>query len=220
MRPHALKAIFVCAMATAIGCSATRSVRPVGRGNVNVAASIGGPLFRNLGPPLPVPLPVVSARVGLTDCTDVDFGVMLPVSRTAGLDLGASTLILQGHHGDLALMAGGRLTALSPVLSPLRPTFITEGSLTASWALTPSLLPYLGADLLLELRTGRVHPTTLAGLTYASPLAGFSLAAEVRWLAIATDARRLSVRYVSPWSHGALAAVVAISYTFHVPDAP
>lgn len=186
----------------------------MGAGHLGTAISVGGPLFVNLGPPLPVPVPVVSARYGVTPAVDIDAGMMLPVVSTMGLDVGASRL-WRSERGPLpAVMAGTRVTLLGalPDLAALH--VLLEGHGTASWTLAHRLLGYLGADVLFDTRNQRLHPTALVGASYEVPLGGLSFSAEGRWLAIATPSRDLSVRYVSFAGQGALGVMLAVAYTF------
>ena len=208
--------VFVLLLLLGVGCSATRSVRPVGEGRLGTAMSVGGPLFVNLGPPLPVPIPVVSARYGVTARTDVDVGLLLPIVPTLGLDVGASTLVVQPRRWRPAVMAGGRATWLGVVPGMRHPHVLLEAHGTASWVATTHLLAYTGADVLVDPISARWHPSALVGLSFAVPLGGLSLSAEARWLAITTSSRALSMRYGSLANQGAIGVVIALGYTFDV----
>jgi hypothetical protein len=207
-------AVFVLLLLLTLGCSATRSVRPVGEGRLGTALSVGGPLFVNLGPPLPAPIPVLSARYGISRRTDVDVGILLPVVPTLGLDAGASTLVLPPAGWRPAIMAGGRATLLGALPGLRSPHVLLEAHGTASWVAAHNLLAYTGADVLFDPSSIRLHPTALLGLSFAVPLGGLSLSAEARWLAMATSSRALSVRYGSLGGRGALGVVIALGYTF------
>ena len=62
-------------VALAAGCAARHGARTAGRGNVDIAASVGGPIFHNMGAPIPLPLAHVGAHYGVTDEVDVGGGV-------------------------------------------------------------------------------------------------------------------------------------------------
>jgi len=207
-------AVLVLLLLLCAGCSATRSVRPVGEGRLGTALSVGGPLFVNLGPPLPVPIPVLSARYGVTARTDVDVGILLPLVPTLGLDAGASTLVVPPSGWRPAVMAGARATLLGALPGLRSPHVLLEAHGTASWSPAPRLLAYTGADALFDPGSMRLHPTALVGLSFAAPLGGLSLSAEARWLAMATSSRALSMRYGSLGGQGALGVVIALGYTF------
>lgn len=210
-----LLALLLC-----LSCSATRSVRPVGKGRMSTALSVGGPLFVNLGPPLPVPLPVLSARYGVTNRTDVDVGIILPIVPTLALDAGAATLVLTPTRLRPAIMAGGRVTVVGALPGYGAARVLLEAHSTASWNLSTRLLGYGGADVLVETRRGGVQPTAILGVSYAVPSSGLTLSAEGRWLAIAKPSSDLSVRYVSFFGHGAAGVMMAVSYTFDVQRKP
>lgn len=58
-------------LALAVGCSTTHGIRPIGKGNVGVELSVGGPITEVFGAPIPIPLSTLGATVGVTDTTDV-----------------------------------------------------------------------------------------------------------------------------------------------------
>ncbi len=209
-------ALLVLIVIIGAACSATRSVRPVGRGKLGTAISVGGPLFVNLGPPLPVPIAVVSARYGVSKKTDIDAGIVLPIVSTLGGDIGATTQVLSERGPIPTVMAGGRVSLVGPVIggATAAPHVLLEAHSTASWSIAHGLLGYLGADVLFDAHSVRLHPTALMGINYAVPLGGLSFTAEGRWLAMATSSRDLSVRYGSFAGQGALGVVLAVAYTF------
>ncbi|MFM2153781.1 MAG: hypothetical protein RL199_2216, partial [Pseudomonadota bacterium] len=165
------------AVATTLGaCSAVRSVRPVGAGRLAGGASIGGPLFTNLGGAIPTPVVTAFGRYGLDERTDVDVGLSPPIVGAAGLDVGVSRLILdeQGSWRP-AVMVGGRLSVWGSVLGlagrrdvngrahAVDPRLFEEVWAVASRRLGPALV-YAGLDLFAQAERGTVRPTPLAGV--------------------------------------------------------
>src|SRR5262245_35283690 len=78
----------VLAALAIVACAPRAPARTLGVGHAEVAGSLGGPLFANLGPPLPLPLLDVGGRYGVTDDVDVlgDVHVTSAVYGVAGLD--------------------------------------------------------------------------------------------------------------------------------------
>jgi hypothetical protein len=80
-----LFAVFALAMA----CTATHSVRTIGKGNAGVEASLGGPIFTNLGGPIPAPNLFVGGRYGVRDDLDISlhYNLTSPIIPGIGLDM-------------------------------------------------------------------------------------------------------------------------------------
>ncbi len=79
-----------------LACSLNHGVRPVGKGNVAVTGSYGGPVIEAFGAPFPLPLSQVGVRYGVSDRSDVHAAFHPSVAGLAGLvgiDAGASYLI-------------------------------------------------------------------------------------------------------------------------------
>lgn len=201
----------------ACGCSATRAVRPVGPGRLSLSASVGGPLITNLGPPLPLTIPMVSARLGLTERTDVDFGVLLPIVRLVGIDMGIAHLALTQARLRPAVMVSGRAALAGPLGRQASWNLAwLEAQTTASWQLHRSVLTYVGAVGLWAPVTTKVLPSVLFGVSYSLPKGGLYLAAEARWLALNEANGNLSVKYMAPSGRGATGVVLALGYTFNL----
>ena len=76
----------ICAL---LSCTATHSVRTVGQGNGAVETSFGGPVFRNLGGPIPAPNLFIGGRYGVRDDLDLvlHYNLTSPIVPGIGLDL-------------------------------------------------------------------------------------------------------------------------------------
>lgn len=92
------------------GCAAPNLSRTVGRGNGEVRASAGGPLFAALGPTIPAPHVQVGGRYGVTDAVDLDANLNLlgAAYQLLMLDVAANVQLYRRPRG-LAMATSGRL---------------------------------------------------------------------------------------------------------------
>ncbi len=127
-------------LALAGACSAVHGVRPIGKGAVQLDASLGGPITELFGAPVPLPISTIGATVGLTDRLDVH-GAIHPTGLAlfgifaADAGLSYEGLAPDGARprlmGDLTLIgAGGDLAEGAPE-GGFR--LFARPSLTASW---------------------------------------------------------------------------------------
>jgi hypothetical protein len=75
-------------------CTATHAVRTIGKGNTGVETTLGGPVFTNLGAPVPAPNLFVGGRYGVSDDLDVSAHYNLTGPFVPGVGL---NLVLSGH---------------------------------------------------------------------------------------------------------------------------
>jgi hypothetical protein len=75
-------------------CTAAYSVRTVGKGNAGAEMSLGGPIFTNLGGPVPAPNLFVGGRYGLRDDLDISMNYNLTSPIVPGIGLNG---ILAAH---------------------------------------------------------------------------------------------------------------------------
>ncbi|HET6344858.1 MAG TPA: hypothetical protein VFH51_07985 [Myxococcota bacterium] len=226
MQHRSIAIVAVLALFWGAGCAVTRSIRPVGEGNLAAGVSVGGPIFQNLGAPIPVPLTSAYARLGLDPQTDVDVGLHLPVVRAAGIDAGVARLLWLSEGLWPAFMLGARIGVFGNVQgllgrhapetgSPygLSPRVFEEIYGTFSWQPNPALLTWTGLHLFGQLERARVRPTLLAGAEWrpVDPL-GFSL--EAKWMTPLSDQRNLAIDYRGIAGRGALAVQVGAAYYF------
>ena len=93
-----------------IGCAAQNFSRTVGKGNGEVHASMGGPFFERLGPPIPVPNVNVGGRYGVHERIDVDANMNLLGAAYGILALDAAAIFqLYRKPGSLAVSSSARL---------------------------------------------------------------------------------------------------------------
>lgn len=220
------------ALAALTGCSASRGVRPLGKGRTSAGLSVGGPLFTNLGPAMPAPLTSVHVRHGVGERTDLDVGLHLPVIGAAGIDFGASHLLLAQEGARPAVTAGGRAylwasaLALSGKKNPntgrgyaLEPRLYEELYARASWQLGENVLAWGGADLFVQLERLAVLPSLVAGAEWRPCrdcwIPGITL--EARHAALFSNQRFEVVDYLGPAGFGAFGVHLALNF---YPGAP
>lgn len=204
------------------GCSTTRSVRPVGEGRFGGGLSVGGPVFTNLGAPIPTPLVSVFGRYGVGPKTDVDVGLHLPVIRSVGLDVGASHLVLEPAGFVPAVMVGGRLYFYGNVAAltgprtdggtfGFAPRVYEEVQATASWEPTPQVLLWAGLNVFAQVETASFRPSLLAGLEF-KPIPEFGVALELKQMSFLENQQFAVVDFIGPGNFGAFAVMLGFRY--------
>lgn len=206
-----------------VACSTTRSVRPVGEGKFAASLSVGGPLFTNLGPPIPVPVTTVFGRYGLGAKTDLDFGIQVPVIASMGFDVGASHLFLDQDGLRPAVMAGGRLSLHANPLGLLgRETpngvpysvgvrVFEELHANASWRLGQRSLAWVSFAVFSQIEELIFRPALGVGVEWR-PVSLFGLTVEARQLAFMTNQRFAAVSFIGPGDFGALALQLGFNF--------
>lgn len=223
MKPLIRLAVSGLVLAALSACSTTRSVRPVGEGKLAVGLSVGGPLFKNLGPPIPVPVTNVFGRYGLTERMDLDFGLQVPVIAATGIDAGVSRLFLDQAGARPAVMAGGRLHLVANALAltgaenpnggdyPLGVRVFEELHGNASWKLGDKTLVWVSLVLFMQLEELIVRPALGVGGEWR-PVPLFGLALEVRQMAFLTNERFAAVDFIGPADMGALSVQLGFNF--------
>lgn len=221
----------VAALLLTTGCFAARNVRPVGEGNVSAGISVGGPVFTNLGAPIPTPLATAYARYGVTDETDIDVGLSLPIVGAAGIDAGAAHQVLKQDGLRPAVSLGGRLLLYANLLGlsgdvdrdgrPYDPgvRLFEELYGYASWQLHEAWLAYAGVDLFAQAEQAILRPTLLGGVQW-QPSRVLGLQLEIKQMALATNQEYAAVAFVGPGNYGAFAVNLGVSFTFERPPPP
>ena len=80
-------ALFVLVVGAVLGCSTTRTVRPLGSGNAAFGVSAGGPLVHAMGADLATPIVTVSEAYGVSDELDAFANVDLTAAAYGDLHL-------------------------------------------------------------------------------------------------------------------------------------
>lgn len=211
------------ALALLEGCSTTRGVRPVGEGKIAAGLSVGGPVFTNLGAPIPTPLTSIYGRYGLDEKTDLDFALHVPVAASVGLDAGAGRLLLDQKGLRPAVMAGGRLLLFMNALwltgaeNPNGRDYeagvrvMEHVYANASWKWLERSLVWVSFDLLAQIESAIVRPAIGVGAEWR-PAALFGLTVEVRQLAFTTNQRFAAVDFIGPGDLGATSIQLGFNF--------
>lgn len=223
MSPSIQRVIFATFLLSVAACSTTRSVRPVGEGKVSAGLSVGGPLFTNLGGAIPVPVTTIFGRYGLTENTDLDFGLQVPVIASIGVDAGASHLLLDQEGLWPAVMAGGRLHLHANPLGLIgreNPNgtdyavgvrVFEELHANASWRLGQRSLAWVSFVVFAQVEELIFRPAIGVGVEWR-PASLFGLTVEARQMAFLTNQRFAAVSFIGPADLGALAIQLGFNF--------
>ncbi|MFN7142413.1 MAG: hypothetical protein ACK4YP_01455 [Myxococcota bacterium] len=212
-------------VALTTACSTVHGVRPVGRGVVEVDASLGGPVTELFGAPVPLPLTTVGATVGVSDRTNVHAAVHPTALALFGLvaaDVGASTQLLaqEGARprlmGDLTVMGAGGDVAEGGSEGGFRA--FARPTVTASWdwgrdrrstvygALGAFVEPWPGPHAV---------GTVAVGNLWA--LGPHHLTTQVEWIAPYASSAPLAPHYYAPGDMGAISVQVGLGVRAFAP---
>ena len=132
-------------------CSTVRQVEPLSINEHELSLSAGGPLFANLGPPIPVPMVSLSYQYGLTDAVSVGGSVQL-TPAVFGLfgfvELNSTLGIIKQWNLLPSLSASVNLHMMSNFESFF---LFPEIALVPSWRLNQHILLYIGGGGMLNL---------------------------------------------------------------------
>jgi hypothetical protein len=177
------------------GCSASRAVSPLGKGNTAITTSMGGPVVSYAGVPLPVPIGSVGAAHGVSDRTNIYgsfYWTPVLLFGIPGADLGVATELFGPMGARPRLMAGATThvffgdTAAGDPRGGVR--VFPDLSAIGSWPIGPHdrSTVWTGLDLLVQ--------TAAPADVFLSPLVGaevrpgrVGLRAELKWLAATVD---------------------------------
>jgi hypothetical protein len=197
----------------ATGCSTVHGVRPLGKGAVQVEASLGGPITEVYGAPIPLPISTIGATFGVSDRTDVHAALHPTGLALFGLfaaDAGVSYELLPPHGArprlmaDLTLIgAGGGVVADEPA-GGFR--LFARPTLTGSWDWGKGDRHALYASL-----GGFVEPwpgvhgfgTIAVGNQWGLPKKT-TLTTQVEWIAPYASTTSLTPHYYAPGDLGAI----------------
>lgn len=213
-------AVLFCAACLFASCATIPSVRPLPRGRQQADASLGGPLFTDLGFPMPIPLLDLSYLYGLTD--NVSLGGSIYVTDalfgTGHLEGTAIWGIIPQRGALPAVSLDGNLHLVTDFKSSLQ--FFPELNLTPSWAVG-SFLFYGGAGAMFNLYPNMANgtkreylaiPDFYLGARWRGARWGFT--AELKYLNPFQPNYPAAPAYVGIGQWGALAPFFAASYRF------
>jgi hypothetical protein len=191
------------------GCASTRVVRPIGRGQTELSAGLGGPLshsYKAANPP-PVPSTTLGARRGISERVDVfvDAHVNAWVFGVTWLDAGGSYALLPcGEQGYCLLVSSA-----THVLTNFEDTVALQQLTGVASVRFGRVTPYLGWDTVFQLLPARDHmPIPFAGLRV--DVSRYFVQGELRWYAPFADGERATSQYISPGGAGALGASLTL----------
>jgi hypothetical protein len=210
-------------------CSTIRQITPLDQGEQRVGLAVGGPLFTDLGVPIPVPEISLDYAYGVTD--DITLGAALHVTPAVfglcGVGEAFGTVGVLDQAGFIPAVSVGLDTVL---LSDFTTSFfvLPEASATASWKLADFISIYAGAAMMVNF-----YPKT-AGLSWDNaPIPGvpmallpsfpvgvqlnfgpIQLAAETRLLMPFSSNGNLILHYVGMADYGAIGVYLSASFRF------
>ena len=207
----------------ALACSTIHGVKPVGKGNVEVGVSLGGPIVEVYGAPIPLPLSTIGATVGVTDTVNIHAAFHPTAAALMGigeLDLGGSWQFLAPRGavprlmGDLTLVgAYGDQSEGSPE-GGFR--LFVQPSVMASWdwGKKKQHTFYTGPTVFIE-----PAPTFHAlGAWAVGERWGLGARAhldtELKWIAPYASSYNLVTHYYSPAAMGAISFQLGFGYVF------
>jgi hypothetical protein len=211
------------------GCATTHLARPVGQGNTRVNLSLGGPMVKLGGTPIPIPLTTVGVAHGMSDALDVHAdlhpfvalfspGEDINGNRSApvlGADLGLAWHPIERHR--TALTVGGALYGFSN-----RADAIVFGDLWIGTGVYATRWLWLSAGLHNQLRIAASDrelrerplwaPTAYAQVGFV--LGRVQLDLEGRWYSFTQNGHRTAPDYFPIGELGALGVLFGVSYQF------
>jgi len=208
------------ALLTLVGCGTAHTARPLGKGHTSLNVGLGGPIAEVAGATVPVPLPTVTVKHGVTDRHDLMVGwhVMPALMGAAAFDLGGSWYFADQHKGRPGLSTA---TVLHTLFNRTDSWFAVDTNLVASWQLHPRHLIYLGFHLFIA----PVEPEVVdSGPLHFAPLLGgevrlgkrkrFGLGLELKWADPWTDTTFMIVKYAT--TRGSLS--ISGGFNFYLGD--
>jgi hypothetical protein len=184
-----------------IGCGAQMRNMPVGEGQMQASASIGGPLVNAFGNVIPVPYAMAGATYGLTDRAEIhaDLHVLAAAYKFLGFTPGATYFPelplgqwVSAVTGDVLIFSDLKATRAYP-----------EILLTMSRPIGTRWIPFAGLHNTFQFSHSPVYISSVyAGTSYR--VGRWKLYGELEWLALNRDNHFTPVDYHGISEHGAL----------------
>ena len=209
-------AVITAVVLTAVGCGTAHTARPLGKGNTSLNVGLGGPIADVGGVTVPVPMPTLTVKHGVSDRNDlfVSWNVLPAVLGAAAFDLGGSWYFLDQQKGRPGLSSALTLHSL---WNRTDAWFGVDTNLIASWQLHPRHLIYLGFHLFFApvapevVDTGPVHfAPLLGGEVRLGKQRRFGLGIELKWADPWTDTTYKIVDYAG--KQGSLGVVGGFNF--------
>lgn len=212
--------IIVPLLALAAGCSTVHGVRPVGKGVVQVDASLGGPITELFGAPVPLPITTVGATVGVSDKTNVHAAFHPTGAALFGIvtiDAGVSTQLLAPKGArprlmaDLTVLGAGGDVAEDGAEGGVR--FFARPTVTASWdwgkQKRSTVYTALGAFAQPWPGVYGVGTWAVGNIWALGP--GVGLTTQLEWIAPYASSLPLAPYYYAPADQGAVSFQLGLS---------
>lgn len=207
--------VAILALLALSACASSHFVRPLGRGNGAVHASLGGPLVQLGGAVFPTPIATVGGGYGLRD--DVDVYLDANVTALAFGDLHLTPMVawhpvIRDHGAVPTVTVAGGIDFLTD-FSTVRAFQQLDGAV--SWALGRKRhLVYAGVDFAVPFN-GKVAPLFgpfVGGELRVGRRVGLTL--EAKWIAPDFDTRPPAPAWIAPGGQGYLSVLLGLNVYF------
>jgi hypothetical protein len=205
------------------GCSAHSNLTPVGKGNLDVAVSLGGPFIPIAETKIPTPYLSIGANYGISENMNMDANLHITslFYQISGLDFGATWFpsLNEGFIPTWGIQP--RLFVLTSFKSDVKDRFRIYPLVSSSsaWQLGDGLI-YLGFDFVFPL-TQPDYDKESVDLIF-SPFTGYRwelgknmrLISELKWLGANVKSDQLAVEYIKIGGYGAFSIMLSIEKNF------
>ncbi len=200
-----------------IGCGTVSSVRPVGKDNVRLAFSVGGPVAPIYDINVPAPYTVLRYRRGWNETTDLHIGIhpTMAAFGNIAMDAGVTTHVLRQSQWIPALAIEGSIYGFYRIGEASSFRLYPEIALTGSYRLSDrNHLFYLGTHAMVQYTDPYVIFVPYIG--FEIPFgAQWILNLETKWYAPHEDTENRIVDYgIKPWNYGAIGFTCGLSVKF------
>ncbi|MDP8239493.1 MAG: hypothetical protein P9X24_10420 [Candidatus Hatepunaea meridiana] len=205
------------------GCAARTNLDPVGKGQVNVSGSIGGPIVAAFGTHVPVPYAIVGANYGLTERINLtgNLHLLSLFYNIFGADFGMGWFPFKNEGYIPTVCLQPRLLLLASLKSGVDSRFRAYPivSTSAAWSLGKGTI-YSGFDLTALVSSpdydDDASPFIFSHfLGYRWKLGSTTrLLTEIKWHGANIRSDQLAVEYIQIGSYGAITPLVSIEKRF------
>ncbi|MGE5498509.1 MAG: hypothetical protein ACM3Q2_10580 [Syntrophothermus sp.] len=202
------------------GCAAHTNLMPVGKGNAEVSAGLGGPFITVSDMKIPAPYITLGGLYGLKD--DINLNANIHVTsfmyKVAGIDLGAAWFPLLNYGWKPAVGIQPGILMLASLKENVESRFRLYPMLSGSLAWkVPGGTGYTGLDMLFL--PAKPEYDSEAPSYIASPFAGYrfplsekiKFCCELKWQAANVEGYQLAPEYLSIGKHGAFTVLLSVS---------
>lgn len=201
------------------GCSAHSNLTPVGKGNIDVALSLGGPFIPIAETKIPTPYLSIGANYGLSENINVDanFHVTPLFYKMNGVDFGTTWFPILNDGVLPTLGIQPRLLFLTSFKNNVndRLRIYPLISSSAAWKFGSEII-YLGLDIISPISEPDYDKESVDIIL--SPFLGYRwelgknirLISEFKWLGANVKSNQLAVEYMKIGDHGAFSIMLSL----------